>query len=109
MATDILTLVTGSHLAVPWIWQSMLQLLMGFHHKEKKTVNSCFCLFFLMVKQKYIEIGLQHLTPVLQIVVGQIQLHNMGTEGSNLTLVSGPADPTATQHKHAGQVQSVWR
>lgn len=52
--------------------------------------------------------GIQHLTPVLQLVVGQIQLHNMRTEGGNLSLVSCPADPAAAQHQHAGKVQSVW-
>lgn len=46
--------------------------------------------------------------PILQVVVGQIQLHNMGTEGGNLTVASCPADATAAQHKHAGKVQSVW-
>lgn len=50
----------------------------------------------------------RHLTPILQIVVRQIQLHYMGTEGGNLTLVSCPTNPTATQHQHTGQVQSVW-
>lgn len=47
--------------------------------------------------------------PVLQLVMRQVQLDDMGTEGSNLSLVSRPADPTAVQHQHTGQVQAVWR
>lgn len=29
-----------------------------------------------------------HLMPILQLVVRQVQLHDMSTEGSNLSLVS---------------------
>lgn len=38
----------------------------------------------------------------------QIQLHDMGTEGSDLSLLSSPADPTAAQHQHTGDVQTIW-
>lgn len=47
--------------------------------------------------------------PVLQLVMRQVQLHDMGAEGGDLSLVSSPADPTAIQHQHTGQVQAVWR
>lgn len=46
--------------------------------------------------------------PVLQLVVGQVELHHMGTEGSDSGLVSCSADPTTIQHQHTGQVQTVW-
>lgn len=48
------------------------------------------------------------LVPVLQLVMRQIKLHDVGTEGSNLSLLSSPADPTAAQHQHAGDVQTIW-
>lgn len=48
------------------------------------------------------------LVPVLQLVVRQIQLHDVGTEGSDLSLLTSPADPTAAQHQHTGDVQAVW-
>ena len=47
--------------------------------------------------------------PVLQLVVRQVQLYDMCAESSDLSLVSGPVDPTAGQHQNAGQVQTVWR
>lgn len=46
--------------------------------------------------------------PVLQLVMRQVQLHDMGTEGRDLSLLSSPADPTAAQHQHTGDVQTIW-
>lgn len=41
--------------------------------------------------------------------MGQVQLHDMSTESSNLSLVSCSADPTAVENQNTGQVQAVWR
>lgn len=40
--------------------------------------------------------------PVLQLVTRQVQLYDVSTEGSYLSLVSCPADTTAIQHQHTG-------
>lgn len=46
--------------------------------------------------------------PVLELVVGQVELHHVGTEGCDLSLLSRMADSTASQDEHTGKVQTIW-
>ena len=47
--------------------------------------------------------------PVLQLVMGQVQLVDMSTESHDPRLVPCLADAPAIQHQHTGQVHTVWR
>lgn len=45
-----------------------------------------------------------YLSPVLEHVVRQVQLYDVGAESCDLHLVPSPGDPTAVQHQYPGQV-----
>lgn len=49
-----------------------------------------------------------YLMPVFQFVVREVELKDVGAEGSDLVLVPGTGDATAVEHQHTGQVQAVW-
>lgn len=46
-----------------------------------------------------------YLSPILQVIVGEVQFYHMGTVGGNLWFISSLGDATAVQDKHFGQVQ----
>ena len=46
-----------------------------------------------------------YLSPILQVIIGEVQFYHMGTVGGNLGFISSLGDATAVQDKHFGQVQ----
>ena len=48
-----------------------------------------------------------HLFPVLELVVGQVQLDHVGAERGHLRPVTGLGDPAVIQHQHTGQVEPI--
>lgn len=97
---------------IMWCWEKVFKCLSlkVTDHRTKHNLHRLLYLLYLSINCRGIkqQTQKQHLMPVLQFVMGQVQLHNVGTEGSNFSLVSCPADSTAVQHQDTGQVQTVW-
>lgn len=50
-----------------------------------------------------------YLFPVIELIVGQVQLQDMSTECFDVGPVASFADPAVIQNQNAGQEQSVCR
>lgn len=64
-----------------------------------------------MTDSKLYQVWLKvtHLAPVIKLIVGQVQLHHMGTESCNVCAVTGFSDSTVIQNQCAGQEQAICR
>lgn len=71
-----------------------------------------FCVLYLSTTSPFAlqhPWGASHLEPVVKLVMGEVQLHHVGTEGGDVQPVPGFSDAAVTQHQCARQVQTVYK